>query len=164
MVLNCTAFLGREGTFVPVLVRLPLLGNGAHCIMVPGVIILGAAHLTYQHQCGYLLAKCTSNRGPKPAADTQLLIGSTDSMENHLVEGYASAKFGLYFCHLFFDWNNSVMNLSLVWSIFSLLAFFFSLYFHKRLSNPKPHTKGNSAVKNTLFPLSLIKRHYAIGL
>lgn len=47
----------------------------------------------------------------------QLSAGKTDSTENQCTESYTSTKFGLYFFHLSIAWNNSVINLSLIWSI-----------------------------------------------
>ena len=96
-VLNCAAVSGREGTSVPALARLLLVGSGVSHVMVPGVITFGTAQLAYRHRYCHPLATCPSSKRPTLAADTQLLVGRTDSTDNQFLERYTSTKFGLSF-------------------------------------------------------------------
>ena len=109
-VLNCAAVPGREGTSVPALTRLLLVGSGASHAMAPAVITSEAAKLAYQHACCHPQTMYPSSKGPKLSTDIQLLDGRTDSSDNQFRERYTSTRFGLYFFHLFFAWNNSVIN------------------------------------------------------
>lgn len=109
-VLNCAAVSGREGTSVPALTRLLLVGSGASHAMAPAVITSEAAKLAYQHACCHPQTMYPSSKGPKLSTDIQLLVGRTDSSDNQFRENNTSTRFGLYFFHLFFAWNNSVIN------------------------------------------------------
>lgn len=51
------------------------------------------------------------------AAGHQLSVGSADSSEHQLLERSISTKFGGSFFHLSCAWNNSVINLSLIWGV-----------------------------------------------
>lgn len=64
-----------------------------------------------------LLATCPSSRVPKPAGVTQHLVRRTGSTKNQLIERCTLTKFGPSFFHLPLVSNNSVINLSLVWTI-----------------------------------------------
>ena len=95
MVLSHAVVSGGEGTSVRGLARLRLVGSGANCVTVLGVITFRAAHFACQLQCHPPLAKYPSREGPTPVADPQsLVIGRAISTDYQLVERYTSTKFG----------------------------------------------------------------------
>ena len=73
-VLNCAAVSGREGTSVPALTRLLLVGSGTYHAMAPAVITFEAAKFAYQHRCCHPRTICLSSKGPTLSADIQLLV------------------------------------------------------------------------------------------
>lgn len=109
-VLNCAAVSGREGPSVPALTRLLLVGSGTYQAMAPAVITFEAAKFAFQHRCCHPRTICLSSKGPTLSADIQLLSWRTDSSDNQFSERDTSTRFGLYFFHLFFAWNNCIIN------------------------------------------------------
>ena len=95
MVLSHAVVSGGEGTSVPGLARLHLVGSGTNCVTVLGVTTFRAAHFACQLQCHPPLAEYPGREGPMPVADPQsLVVGRAKSTDYQLVERHISTKFG----------------------------------------------------------------------
>lgn len=111
---SCSSLRSRWHICSVALVRLLLTGSGSWS----NTLQSNPPCLQHQYYC--LLATYTGSKGPKAAADNQLLVGMTDSYQDQLVERYTSTKCGLCFLHLPFAWSSRVINLSLVCSMLFL--------------------------------------------